>query len=46
MTGGTLQDIAQQVVDRELTIGRELCVPASRPERRTGTDQEPAWAEL
>jgi hypothetical protein len=29
MTGEPLHQIARQVVDRELTVGRELCVPAS-----------------
>lgn len=29
MTGVPLHHVAQQVVDRELTVGRELCVPAS-----------------
>ncbi|MDF2976087.1 MAG: hypothetical protein K0S40_815 [Actinomycetospora sp.] len=37
MTGVPLHTVARQVVDRELTISRELCVPAParrRPERR------------
>jgi len=29
MTGVPLHQIAQQVVDRELTVGRELCLSAS-----------------
>ena len=33
MTGVPLHTVAQQVVDRELTISRELCVPAVRPRR-------------
>jgi hypothetical protein len=34
-TGMPLDHIAQLVVDRELTVGRELCVPAS-PARDVG----------
>jgi hypothetical protein len=45
MTGVSLHTVAQQIVDRELTISREACVSASRPERRHGGDQEAARAE-
>jgi hypothetical protein len=38
MTGVPLHTVARQVVDRELTISRELCVPAPAPRR---TEQRP-----
>jgi hypothetical protein len=46
MTRVSLHAVARQVVDQELTISRELCVPASRPGRRTGVDREAARADL
>lgn len=33
MTGVPLDTVARQVVDRELTISRELCVPTPAPRR-------------
>ena len=33
MAGVPLHTVARQVVDRELTISRELCVPAPAPRR-------------
>ena len=33
MTGIALHTVARQVVDRELTISREMCVPAPAPRR-------------
>jgi hypothetical protein len=33
MTGVALHTVARQVVDRELTISREMCVPAPAPRR-------------
>jgi hypothetical protein len=33
-TGGSLHTVARQVVDRDLIISRELCVPAPAPPRR------------
>ena len=44
-TGGSLHTVARQVVDQELTISREVCVSASRPERRPGADHEAAPAD-
>src|SRR3954467_13068918 len=40
MTGIALRTVARQVVDRELTISPERCVPAPAPRRpQQGTDR-------
>jgi ANTAR domain len=39
MTGIALHTVARQVVDRELTISREMCVPAPAPRRPHCTDR-------
>jgi hypothetical protein len=44
MTGVSLHTVAQQVVDRELTISRELCVPAPAPRRPEQRPDRPPQA--
>ena len=38
-TGSALRTVARQVVDRELTISREMCVPAPPPRRPQRKDR-------
>jgi hypothetical protein len=41
MTGAPLHTVAQQVVDLELTISRELCVPTPAPRRASQRPDRP-----